>query len=394
MYRQKWCLTIGFFSILALIFQAGVGFAQEATNSSKVDPALGEKQTYRPLSPFVPPKLPPIKKISSLDPKKRELILKLKAAHDKKPEDTRIIKLLGQRLYSFGLYESCKNTLLHYLDELDKKSKLILVRCLEKRLDYRNKVKVIENMLIYDSKNYQLYTRVGDAYYELREADKAINNYRQAISINPKFVAPYKRLLDLFKETENTYEQRQLLLEMIKELGEQPVYLTEQCRLFSLEAFFDQTINVCLKAVRSNPKIADNHVRLGVAYKESGDTDKGLKVLTRAARSFKKSEFAQWALGQYYYDKESYPIAFRYFRQAVAAKEDSHRSRLGMAQSAFEIGRYDLSLENFKKACQYDNKETIVAFRGAASRLRQDKNYNWIKKFDSESRKCRIAKAF
>ena len=246
-------------------------------------------------------------------------------------------------------------------------------------------------ILMYNQKNFRLYTITGDTYFKLRNADKAIENYRKAIAINPKFVAPYRRMLDLFEETENTYEQRQLLTEMISKLGEQPQFLKDLCRLYSLEAFFDQTVTVCLKAVRSNPRHAENHVRLGIAYKESGDKDKGLKVLSRAARSFEKSEYAQWAMGQHYLDQESFPIAFRYFQRAVNADGNTHRSRLGLAQAAFELKKYKLALENFEKACGIDDKSTVVAFRGAAQRLRADNNFDWIKKYDAGARKCRIS---
>ncbi|MEZ4873838.1 MAG: hypothetical protein R2827_16680, partial [Bdellovibrionales bacterium] len=273
-YRQKICLTIGIISLVSMYSISGLTISLSNKRNDGVDPILGKKQTYRPLSAYKSPEPPPVNKVSELPKERQNHLIKLKKRHESQPENIEILKALGKQLHKNKLFESCKDTLLPYLNELDQSTKSILVKCLEKRLDHRNQAKVLENMLIYEPKNYRLYTIAGDIFYILRDAEKAITHYRKAISLNPKYVAPYKRLLELFKETENTYEQRQLLTEMVKSMGEQPVFLTDLCRLYSLEAYFDQTISACLKAVRANPKIADNHVRLGIAYKESGNSDK------------------------------------------------------------------------------------------------------------------------
>ena len=114
--------------------------------------------------------------------------------------------------------------------------------------------------------------------------------------------------------------------------------------------------------------------------------DRGLRVLKNAARSFKKSEYAQWAMGQHYLELENFPSAFRFYSRAVKADAEAHRSLFGLAQSAFELGRYSIAFKNFELACRKDDKATLVPFRAAASRLRQNKNYDWMKKFDSGAR--------
>ena len=89
--------------MLACSSQASAQTNDEDKN--KVDPILGKKQTYRPLSPYLPPTPPPAKKVSELPDKRKKTILKLKALHDKNPENIKIVVALGKRLFQYQLYE-------------------------------------------------------------------------------------------------------------------------------------------------------------------------------------------------------------------------------------------------------------------------------------------------
>ncbi|MNT71790.1 hypothetical protein D3C72_2103170 [compost metagenome] len=77
----------------------------------------------------------------------------------------------------------------------------------------------------------------------------------------------------------------------------------------------------------------------------------------------------------------------KYFKVATDADPKSSRSWLGLANSSFEIRKFEVALEAYKKACKFEHKYA-VNFRRAATSLKIARNSEWAGRFDQAAEVC------
>ena len=130
---------------------------------------------------------------------------------------------------------------------------------------------------------------------------------------------------------------------------------------------------------RSN---ANNHVYLGLAYKYSEKQKAAMNILTRAAKQFPKSEFAQFVVASLSEDVSNWEAALKYFNQCIVADKLSKRCHLGKGRVLLEMNKYSESLKAYVKACEID-KSSYSKILDAVGKLRQNKVYNWSSKFQN-----------
>ena len=74
--------------------------------------------------------------------------------------------------------------------------------------------------------------------------------------------------------------------------------------MFSKEAFAEDTIKYCTKSIEmESKKAAHSYVHLAKAYSDLNNEEKEKSLLRMAAKKYLKSEFVQWAAGNFYLKK-------------------------------------------------------------------------------------------
>lgn len=364
----------------------------KASSQPRVDEKVKpiKKQVYRQLSPYkkTPPK--PAKKLSSVKKKQRKQIQALIKKAEINPSRLSLRKSLARALHQLKLYQLMVDHLMPYNDKLDRNTMLLLVDALENRNMHLEQVKLLKDLALKYPNNSRIQYKLGLAYYNYRDADNAVESLRKAIQLRPNFYPPYKTLLSLFKETQNIYESRELLKNTLAQFGETPKLLSELCELTYKDNLIDQGITVCSKAYGADVNNVDNLIYLGQLQMKSGMVAEGQDNILRAANKNYGNEFAQWAAGQIYLEKKNYHVALRYFKAAVKANSKSARARLGHALSLFALDKYEAALNEFKISCDYDKKLTKDPFRVAANKVKQAKNYDWTKPYDTAAKRCRF----
>jgi tetratricopeptide (TPR) repeat protein len=215
---------------------------------------------------------------------------------------------------------------------------------------------------------------------------EALNLIKEVLEKDKHYAPAYKIGVEIYKNRNDRYELRQLYLDMIKNLGEKPEFVTKVCELSSLEGLFEMSVSYCQRGISLNPKEPSNYVYLGLTYKETKEPEKAMRYLKQAADSFPKSEIANLTMGRYFEEAKNYTDSYKYFGIAAKFNPQSLDAQLAVGRVAIEVQKFSESLQAFKMACNL-NKSAVTALRSAANQLRLLKS-TWLGKFELEIEKC------
>jgi tetratricopeptide (TPR) repeat protein len=259
-----------------------------------------------------------------------------------------------------------------YSNEISDSALLLLAESHRKKSEFDKEVKVLTGYLDRNPKKFRPHYLLGRALWSAQQADLAVEQLRLSVQLAPKHRPSYDLLQDIFTAKKQNYERRILLTDMVKIFGPRKDLLNTLCELYIKDGYLNDARSTCQQAVKKDPRHPANHVHLAQSYLDMENKKSAEKVFMSAARQFPKSEYAQWAAGEFYYREKNYPIAVRYLKQAVAADKSSARSQLGLALSLFEMKSYKEAQEPFLIACQKDaSRVAVEALKSAAGQLRQ-----------------------
>ena len=283
------------------------------------------------------------------------------------------------------------------LDRLSKKGLLVLAKAHRLQKNYQQEIKVLKLLLIKQPRSAALTTLMGDAFFNVKSFDEAVEYYKKAIQINRSYKKAYHRLLELFESTVSKnprarYEQRVILSDMVKVFGSQLEFDKEFCRLYSEDGFLKETVKFCTRAITQSKDYSQGYIHLGLALVDLGQTAKGRKKIFAAAARFSDSSFVQNSAGQQAFEQNNFPVSNKYYLSCLRAYEKGSDIKnsclLGAAKSFYELQNYEQALNYYKKACQSDRAFT-QNFRKAASRLRGQARKKWHLAFAKGLDTCR-----
>jgi tetratricopeptide (TPR) repeat protein len=294
----------------------------------------------------------------------------------------------AESLFKKGEYNQVTELLWKNIDRLDRKGLRLLAVAHEKKKEATNMIKVANMLTSKDPKDYEGFYLLGSAQLMMgKKNSEALESLKTALEINPKYQPAYEKLAEMYEQRNNTYELRIIYQDMLDNIGHKAEFLTKLCEINTKDNQEDQALTSCKEAIQKNPKVADNHVHLGIIQLQAGNTEEAKKTLRVAADSHTKSEFAQYTYANFLEDQKNYLDSSKYYQVGTLADPKSSRCWLGYAKSSFELHKYDLALGAYKKACQLDQK-TAVAFRKATTVLRNSKNITFLKRYETASEAC------
>jgi tetratricopeptide (TPR) repeat protein len=279
-------------------------------------------------------------------------------------------------------------TLKPFSDGLTTQGLYLLAQSQHEKAYYDDEIQTLKQLVGKSEVDYRAWALLGDAQYAGGKLDTAVPSLRKSLEINPKYRPAYDSLIQIFVKTKSEYEMREILNDMVKNLGESPYTTSQLCRSYFESGFFDQAKEYCEKATKIDKKNSDSVIYLARSYMELQDTQKGLKLLIDASKIYPKSEHVQWTLGNYYLGLNNPSTAFRYFQVAQKNNPKSFRTLKGVAITAFTLEKYDISLQSFQEACKLD-KSVGPDLRTAVATLRQKQVLTWQSRFQEESARCR-----
>ena len=317
-------------------------------------------------------------------------IEELKSQIQKNPQDIGKIIELASVFYDKGDFEKTTLLLWKQIDKINRAGFLLLSRAHEQRKEYSEMVRVLNILVAKNEKDFEALTQLGNAFSLQKKTKDALENYKKAIEVNPKFEAAYQGVANLYEKRTppNLYELRILYQDMIDNMGPKGTYLQKLCEINSRDDMaVEASIETCRKATVKDPHTADAFVNLGNSLKASGKNEEAIELLKKTANTFPKSEFAQYSFAKVLEGQKNSVEAMKYYKAGTDIDPKSARSWLGLANSSFEVKKYEVAFIGFKNACKYDRKNA-VAFRKATTFLRNNKVSEWIGKYEAAAESC------
>lgn len=316
-------------------------------------------------------------------------ITELEKALSKTPSNREIRLRLASFYLRINKPQKTIELLKEHTEQLSMKGLSLLADAYSKEGLFKSELGILQIMQSNEEKNLEIKMRMAHVYRKLEENNiKAIQMYREIILVNDFYLPAYQELERIFDKDKNRYEQKAILEVMVKKFDKNPTFMGRLCKLYFEENYNESALETCKKAIVLNKISADNHVYLGLTYKKMEHKEQSEKILLRAAKEFQDSEYAQWAVGQMYYETNKYTKAYDYFEKSVKLNPSSSRSFVSLAQCALALGKYEVALNSFVSACKID-RSTAPVFRKGTAEIYERKEYLWHKKFSAESFKCR-----
>lgn len=298
-----------------------------------------------------------------------------------------------------GDYSRVIQALNAYTDQLPEDGLLMLSQAFSKSKKYSEEVRVLKLLVGHNDRNFKSQMLLAQALLKQANAEthedkakdlrtEAIQDLRKCLKLRPKFKPAFDQLVDVLLEQKEHSEARELLLDGIKRYGKLPDLLQEICRIDSLDGYLSQAIENCRAAISAKPLYPDSYVYLVQSLHDQNKNDLAAKEIEHAAGRFPKSEFVQWAAGKIYFKSKNYPVATRYFSQAVKADPSSGRAMYGLARSLFESHQPEKALTYFQKSCSLVEGARETFFESGA-RLFQKGDLVLSNQYKSAANACR-----
>lgn len=265
-----------------------------------------------------------------------------------------------------------------------------IANCLTEKKDYLELIRALE-ILKQENPNIPKYiVRLADAYIIQGDTNKAIENYRAAIKIAPKYSNAYDGLIGLHESQKNYYEAAIVVKDAISAMGDPKVlYASRLCKYKFLENYYEDAKIVCQDATARSNQIADNHIYLGLSHRNTGNEEQARKIILSAAKKFKRSELAQFYGGQISDESRNWEQSITFYRQGTRVDSSSSRCFLGLAKAQYELKKYEASWAAFMKACELDNT-VDNEMKKYAGFLRSKNENAWYTKMKNDVDKCPV----
>ena len=260
----------------------------------------------------------------------------------------------------------------------------------KKKKDYKEALRNLKILETLRPRSPEVKTEIAKMHEKLEDFDSAISAYKEALKVYKKHLPASWGLIEIYEtKAKNAYELRVVLTDIIKFFPKNKKAYSKLCQIDTEENLFKAALNSCQKAIFFDPKIASNHVYLGLSYKYLENNISAMKILTKAAKQFPKSEFAQFVIASLSEDMSNWEAALKYFKQCTVADKKSERCFLGQGRVLLEMKKYKESLNAYVKACDL-NKSLYSKIRDAVGILRENKVYDWSNRFKTTSQNCGI----
>ncbi len=161
----------------------------------------------------------------------------------------------------------------------------------------------------------ELYDR-GISYYDKGMIDKAIEEFKEILEIDPGDVDTHYHL-------GNAYADKEM---------------------------FDEAISIYKKAIEKNPEFIDAYLSLGMLYLDMDKVDEAISLCKQAISANPDDSFLCFHLGEAYVRNKQYEEAITAFNEAISLNPMDPETQYRLAESYCETKQYDMALKHATQA--------------------------------------------
>ena len=161
----------------------------------------------------------------------------------------------------------------------------------------------------------ELYDR-GISYYDKGMIDKAIEEFKEVLELDPEDVETHHHL-------GNAYADKEM---------------------------FDEAISIYKKTVEKNPEFIDVYLSLGTLYLDMDMVDEAISLCKQAISANPDDSFLCFHLGEAYVRNEQYEEAITAFNKAISINPMDPETQYRLAESYYKTKQYDMALKHATQA--------------------------------------------
>lgn len=196
--------------------------------------------------------------------------------------------------------------------------------------------------------------KLGIAYHQGKNLEKSIEQFRKAISLDPKFLKAVFALAEIMESSDNNYEARQVYQQAIKDSGENGELRAKLCIFDFKEAFWKDAVNNCTKAVGKNHKNTIAWSLLSVSLFELQQRDKAFNEFKKAMVLNPNSSILHKSRGLLFFREKSYEQAAQDLGRAAGLDSLDDETLIHLARVLYELGRYSDARVVYSEVCKLD----------------------------------------
>jgi protein O-mannosyl-transferase len=229
--------------------------------------------------------------------------------------------------------------------------------------------------------NYLAYNNLGFYLYNLGRTAEAMEDYRQALKINPSYedalnnlgyaLAGQKKHLEAIPLYEAALRVRPNHVEVHNNLGNA---LSEIGKI-------DEAIKHYLIVLQQQPDHADAHNNLGIALAMQGKLDEAAPHFLAAIRSNPKYASAHSNIGNAFAVQHKLEEAIREYREALRLKPEDAQAHNNLGNALMEQGRAEEAIGHYREALRLNADNPEAHFNLGIALLRQGKRVEAVSHF-------------
>ncbi len=214
--------------------------------------------------------------------------------------------------------------------------------------DYQRSEPILNQLLLKNSRNPEIYQMLGTIFYDRGQFNKAIKTFKRALEIDPTYTDASVGLsiilnnIGRYEEGKKVFQDAQALLD--KKSGKSDPYIDEKLSskheeladLYFQYKRYQEALEQLLKAQRLSSRKAEITMRIAEVYVKQGEIQKAIKDLRQLLKDYPQFLPARLKLGVIYYNANNLAEATEQW-EAVLLRDPQHPEAtkyLKMAQAA------------------------------------------------------------
>ena len=199
----------------------------------------------------------------------------------------------------------------------------------------------------------KIYYNRGIKFYKTKNYSNAIEEFKQAINLNPEYENAYSKIFDISLERQNFDKTLKYFEGLIKKHPENSYPYFAVGLILSEKKDYEKAIKFFQKAIQLQPKFAAVYSSLGKAFKKAQKLDEGIEWLEKFILSNPTDSFAYYGLACAYRLQAKWKETFYNLGKAIDLNPDlldayylkmlSFR-KIGKNEQAKDVGQFVLDI--------------------------------------------------
>jgi lipoprotein NlpI len=220
---------------------------------------------------------------------------------------------------------------------------------------------VIESGGLSEKKLAIAYNNRGIGYDEKRDYNRAIQDFSQAIRLDPSYAIAYNNRGNAYRDKQDYDSAIRDYSQAIRLDPSYVIAFNNRGNAYRYKQDFDSAIRDYSQAIRLNPKYAIAYNNRGYAYFEKKDYDRAIQDFSQAIRLDPKYAIAYSNRGNAYLSKNDYSRAIEDYRQTLQLDPKNAGAYANRAHARFFQGEFATAVPDFTRAAELQSSYPYYA---------------------------------